>query len=85
MGKSRNNNNNNNNGPMFNSTNKNENKKQNLLMSSEFANSGKQQQSESGKHDVDKFNSDNESDYGKNNKRINCHPLIKFKKYLFNF
>jgi len=66
MGKSRNNNNNN--GPMFNSTNKNENKKQNLL--SEFANSGKQQQqSESGKHDVDKFNSDNESDYG-NNKRI---------------
>ena len=57
---------------MFNSTNKNENKKQNLL--SEFANSGKQQQqqqqqSESGKHDVDKFNSDNESDYG-NNKRI---------------
>jgi hypothetical protein len=71
MGKSRN-------GPMFNSTNKNENKKQNLLMSSEFANSGKQQQqqqqSESGKHDVDKFNSDNESDYGKNS-----FAIIKFK------
>ena len=58
-------------------------------MSSEFANSGKQQQqqqqqSESGKHDVNKFNSDNESDYGKNSFAV-IKFKIKKKLKLFNF